>query len=185
MLALLTRSSWILTLRGLVAFFYALVAFFWSSATPIILMILLSMYAFVDGILSVVAAFENKDEHRQLAVLLPMGMVGITAGLVALFWPEPNPIEFSYLIAVWALVAGILEAVAGFRMHKLIGTCWCMTLKGGAQAIFGLVLIAWSEAEILGTNYWVGLSIALLGALTIVAAFRFGEWRDGAIPQAR
>jgi uncharacterized membrane protein HdeD (DUF308 family) len=185
MLARLTRSWWILTLRGVVTFFYALVVFFWPSATAIVLMILLSMYAFVDGILSVVAAFENNDEHGQLAVLLPMGIVGVVVGLVALLWPEPSPTEFSYLIAFWALVAGSLEAVAGFRMHKLIGTCWCMTLKGGAQAVFGVALIAWSEAEILGSNYLVGLSIALLGALTIVAAFRIGEWRDGAIPRPR
>jgi hypothetical protein len=74
MLDLVARSWWILSLRGIVALFYALVAVVWSGATPIVLMLLLGMYAFVDGLLGVISAFENYQAHGQRALLLPMGL---------------------------------------------------------------------------------------------------------------
>lgn len=185
MLALLARSWWILTLRGIVALFYSLIALIWATATPIVLMLLLTMYAFVDGILGVIAAFENHEDHGQRGLFFPMGLAGIAAGVVALVWPAPEPSGFVYLIAGWALVAGILEAVAGVRLHRSVRSCWLLTLKGISLAILGLILIARIDGQPLATNYVVALGTAVTGSLAIIAAFRLGNWRDEPVPRTR
>ncbi len=178
MLARLARGWWLLTLRGLVALFYALVTLIWFGATPLLVMLLLSMYAFVDGILGVIAAFESHEQHGQRAVLLPMGLAGILVGLLTLFWPEPNPPPFAYLIGGWAVLAGILEAVASIRLHKTVQGYWLLTLKGGLLAIFGIVLLIWSRDGLLNTHYLIALGVAALGALSIIGSWRLGDWRD-------
>jgi uncharacterized membrane protein HdeD (DUF308 family) len=185
MLSLFARSWWILTLRGIVALFYALIAFLWASATPIVLLLLLTMYAFVDGILGVIAAFENHEDHGQRGLLFPMGLVGIAAGIVALVWPSPNPSGFVYLIAGWALLAGILEAVAGIRLHRWIQSCWLLTLKGISLAGFGLILMAWNSEQLASSNYLVGLGTTVFGVLAILAAFRMGNWQQDGVVRPR
>jgi uncharacterized membrane protein HdeD (DUF308 family) len=181
MLTALARGWWILTLRGVVALFYALAALVWFEATPIILLILLSMYAFVDGVLGVISAFENHEYHGQRAVLLSMGLVGIAAGLATLFWPKPNVAEFVYLIAVWALVAGILETIAGIRLYVMQRGTWLLAVKGGTLTILGLLLLLFGQAQTHNTHYTHYLVIscvAALGALSIVISTRLGNWPD-------
>jgi uncharacterized membrane protein HdeD (DUF308 family) len=185
MLTALARGWWILTLRGVVALFYALAALVWFGATPIILLLLLSMYAFVDGVLGVIAAFENHEYHGQRAVLLPMGLVGIVAGLATLFWPEPNVAEFVYLIAIWALVAGTLEAIAGIRLHVMERGTWLLAVKGGMLTVLGLLLLLFGQAQIHNTNYLVVSCVAALGALSIVTSMRLGNWPDNSIRHTR
>jgi uncharacterized membrane protein HdeD (DUF308 family) len=182
MFALLARSWWILTLRGMVALFYAAVVFMWSNATSIFVMILLSMYAFVDGILGVIMAFDSHENHGQRSLLLPMGLVGIGAGLTALLWPRPTPADFPYLIIIWALIAGGLEAIAGLRMHKAIQSRWLMALKGIVLATLGLTLIISRWVGTLNANYLIASGIAVLGMLAIIVAFRVGNWRDQPVP---
>jgi uncharacterized membrane protein HdeD (DUF308 family) len=185
MLALFARSWWILTLRGIVALFYSLIVFIWASATPIVLMLLLTMYAFVDGILGVIAAFENHEQHGQRGLFFPMGLVGIAAGIVALVWPSPKPSGFVYLIAGWALLAGMLEAIAGIRLRRLIPGGWLMSLKGVSLAVFGLLLIAWEYDLNVAPNHLAAFGIAASGALAIIAAFRVGNWEDEPLARMR
>jgi uncharacterized membrane protein HdeD (DUF308 family) len=184
MLLVLARGWWILTLRGVIALFYALAALLWFGATPIILLLLLSMYAFVDGILGVITAFESHEYHGQRAVLLPMGLVGIVAGLATLFWPEPNLTGFVYIIAVWALAAGSLEVIAGVRLHVMQRGPWLLGVRGGMLAVLGLILLVSEQIQIQNTHYLVVSCIAALGALSIVISMQLGNWPDGSAGQA-
>src|SRR6266576_6794104 len=64
MLEQLTRHWWVLALRGVVAILFALIAFSRPGITLIALVWLWGAYAFVDGVLALVAAVRSAEQHQ-------------------------------------------------------------------------------------------------------------------------
>ena len=84
----LSRSWWILAVRGAAAVIFGLLALIWPQITLLALVLVFGAYAFIDGVFALVAAARG----RQLAGgsrgwLVLEGLLGIGAGIVALVWP--------------------------------------------------------------------------------------------------
>jgi uncharacterized membrane protein HdeD (DUF308 family) len=63
MTAALSKYWWLLALRGLLAVIFGILAFIWPGITLFVLVLLFGAYAFIDGILSLVAAFRERDTN--------------------------------------------------------------------------------------------------------------------------
>ena len=59
----LTRTWWIMAVRGAVAVIFGVLALIWPEITLLALVLVFGAYAFVDGLFALVAAFRG----RQLA----------------------------------------------------------------------------------------------------------------------
>ena len=168
----LRHNWWLLALRGLAAVVFGVLAFIWPGATLITLVWLFGAFALVNGVLSLAVAAKAPKGYPRFGSLIPGGLLGILAGLVAFVMPGLTAIGLLILIACWALVTGILEIVAAIKLRKLINNEWLLVLAGIASVAFGVVLLLQPAAGALVLIWWVGAYALLFGILLVVLAFR-------------
>jgi uncharacterized membrane protein HdeD (DUF308 family) len=164
------RHWWAFALRGVVAILFGVLAFAWPGVTLTVLVLFWGAFALVDGVLALVAAFRTDHDHRW--GLLLEGVVGIGAGIVTFVWPGLTALVLLYIIAVWALLTGVLELVAAVRLRKVIQNEWWLALSGIASVLFGLVLLAAPGAGAVAVVWLIAAYAIVFGILNLALALR-------------
>jgi uncharacterized membrane protein HdeD (DUF308 family) len=165
-----TRHWWAFALRGVVAILFGVLAFARPGVTLTVLVLFWGAFALVDGVLALVAAFRTDHDHRW--GLLLEGVVGIGAGIVTFVWPGLTALVLLYIIAVWALLTGVLELVAALRLRKIIQNEWWLALSGIASVLFGLVLLAAPGAGAVAVVWLIAAYAIVFGILNLALALR-------------
>lgn len=173
----LARSWWALALRGLVAVLFGLAALFWPGLVLAALILLFGAYALVDGVLGIIAAFRSSVEGMTRWVLLTEGGIGILFGIVALVWPDLTALGLLYIIAFWAVLAGIARILRAILLRREIENEWSMALSGILSVILGIVLLFLPGTALLAYAWLIGLFALALGVMLIVYAFRVRRQR--------
>jgi len=119
----LPRHWWVVALRGLAAIIFGVLAFIWPGPTLAVLIVLYGAYAIVDGVLALYAAVRSGDNRWTFVI---EGVIGIAAGLVAFVWPGITALALLFVIAAWAILTGIMEAIAGVRLRRAIDNEWML-----------------------------------------------------------
>jgi uncharacterized membrane protein HdeD (DUF308 family) len=171
-MAVLARNWWAVGLRGLIAILFGLAALFWPGITLFAPVFLFGVYALVDGVLSIVAAFRAAEHHTRWWPLLLVGLAGIAAGLLTFFYPGVTAIALLYIIAAWAIVTGILEIIAAFQLHREISNEWLLGLSGLAAVIFGILATLMPGAGALAIVWLIGIYAVIFGVLQLWLAYR-------------
>jgi uncharacterized membrane protein HdeD (DUF308 family) len=181
MLSVIARNWWLIVLRGVCAIVFGLLAWIWPGVTLATLVLLWGAYAFVDGILALAAAFSGRADAPWWALTLE-GIVGILAAVAAFLYPGITAIILLYVIAIWAIVTGVIEIVAAIQLRKEIeGELW-LGLAGLGSILFGVVLIARPGLGALAVVWMIGLYAVLFGVLLVALGFRVKALRDAALP---
>lgn len=181
MVQVLARNWWALALRGVFAIIFGLIALINPGLTLFALVFLFGAYSLVDGVFGVAAAVRAAEAHNRWGWLLVEGIAGIVAGIVAFVVPGITAIVLLYLIAAWALVTGVFELIAGFRLRGHLANEWLLLLSGAASIILGVLLIVRPGAGALALLWLIGFYAILFGVLMLILAFRL---RGHAAPAA-
>jgi uncharacterized membrane protein HdeD (DUF308 family) len=158
-------------LRGLFAVFFGLLVIIWPNLalfTLPLLLALLGLYILIDGIIAIVGAMRSSERRRWL--LLVEGILGILAGLIALFRPGIAALAVLYLVAVWAILSGVSKIVSAIRGR--VEHEWLMVASGLITVLFGVVLIFLPGAGLLALVWLIGIYALALGAAFIAYSFR-------------
>jgi uncharacterized membrane protein HdeD (DUF308 family) len=160
----LSRSWWILAVRGAAAVIFGLLALIWPQITLLALVLVFGAYALVDGVFALVAAARG----RQLAGgsrgwLVLEGLLAIGAGIVALLWPGITALALLWVIAFWAVVTGVLEIVAAVRLRRVLDNEWLLVVAGTLSIIFGLILMIWPGSGAIGLVWLIGIYAIAFG----------------------
>jgi uncharacterized membrane protein HdeD (DUF308 family) len=165
-----TDHWWAFGLRGVAAIVFGILAFAWPGVTLAVLVLLWGVYALVDGVLALLAAFRTRHDHRW--GLLLEGVVGIAAGVVTFLWPALTALVLVYIIAAWALLTGVLELVAAVRLRRVVQNEWWLIFSGIASLIFGVVLVIVPTAGALALIWLLAAYAIIFGFLLLALAFR-------------
>ena len=138
---MLKSLSTSLILRGLLALGIGVVALAWPGVTVLALVIVFAVYAFIAAGLQAMQAFSSRTAGPVFGHLL-LGLVDITAGVIAIAWPVPTALVLVLVVASWAIVTGIVEIVVAFRKGEQAGTRAMFILGGLVSAALGVVLFA-------------------------------------------
>lgn len=160
-----TRSIpwWSPVIRGIVAILFGLAALIWPGITLIFLIALYGAYAIVDGLASLVGAFQAAERQRSWWALLLGGIVSILAGIVAFVWPGITALVLLFVIGAWAVVTGILAVIAAFRFGS-----WLLGLAGVLSVLFGVILYAFPGAGALSLVWLIGAYALIFGILLVL-----------------
>lgn len=169
----LTRSWWILAVRGLAAVIFGLLALVWPEITVLALVLVFGAYAFVDGVFALVAAVRGRQlAGGSRAWLVLEGLLGIGAGIVAVVWPDITALALLWVIAFWAVLTGVLEIVAAIRLRSVLDNEWLLVVAGALSIVFGLILIIWPESGAVGLVWLIGIYAIVFGIVLLGLALR-------------
>lgn len=173
MLTLFAGDWRVIAVRGIAAIAFGLVTLVWPGLTVWALVLLFGVYAFVDGITALVAAFTNEPAARSRRGWLAVeGICGVVAGIVAFAWPSITALALLYLIAAWAIVTGVVEIGAAIEFRRVIRDGWLLGLVGVASAVFGIVLMITPGAGALVITWLIGWYAVFFGVMLLMLAWR-------------
>lgn len=168
---LVAKYWWLFVLRGIAALVFGLLAFTQPGITLTSLVLLFGVYALVDGIFSVIAAFGGRGSSEHWVLLLLEGLLGIAVGIMT--WRSPGITELALLlyIAAWALVTGVLEIVAAIRLRKEIEGEFWLGLGGLLSILLGLMIMWNPVAGGLGLAWLIGTYAVAFGVALVMLGF--------------
>jgi uncharacterized membrane protein HdeD (DUF308 family) len=172
----LSSNWWALALRGTVAILLGLLAFTMPGITIAALVTLFGLYAFVDGVLAIMAAIRGVREHDRWGWMLLEGITGIFVGVVAFFVPATGAIALVWLVAAWAIVTGVFEIGAAYRLRRLIAGEWMLLVAGFLSVALGFLIAMRPGIGLAVIATWIGAYALISGVALLVLAFRIKNW---------
>ena len=169
------RNRWLIGLRGVLAIIFGVLAFIWPGITLVALVYLFATYAIIDGVLTIASAVRNREENDRWWLVLLEGIVDIAAGVIAFLFPTLAAVVLLFVVAIWAILTGLLEIAAAIRLRQEIENEWALGLTGVVSVILGVVMILNPGAGLLGFVWAIGGYAILFGILMIALAVRAGR----------
>ena len=139
-------------------------------------MIFVGAAMLVDGVAMLFSGFGPQPTGQSRWPLLVIGVLGILAGLIVLFYPAEGGVVLTYVIAAWAIVVGILEVISAIRLREEIDNEWWLILTGILAVIFGILVFTNVLAGIITIAWVFGIFAIVIGVMSIVLAFRVRDF---------
>ncbi len=105
--------------------------------------------------------------------LVLRGVLSIAVGVIILWRPAESTAAFALLIAIWALVSGIVQIVHSFDLREVFSQWWVMLVSGLVGVGFGIAALYYYPSVSL--TFAVGLTtwwLLLTGGLAIYLAIQ-------------
>ncbi|MFN2221342.1 MAG: HdeD family acid-resistance protein [Candidatus Promineifilaceae bacterium] len=160
-------DRYLLLFGGIISLVFGILLFTQTSATLALIMLLVGLTWFIQGIVTLLAIFIDKETWGWK---LFGGAIGIAAGLLVLQNPLAStqvvPGVLALILGIFGLLIGISALIAAFQ-----GEGWGAGIFGAVSLVIGLVLIF---NPLVGGQALVWLTALLLviqGALGVILSF--------------
>ena len=169
----LTRSWWLILLRGIASILFGIAAFVWPGLTVLALTLLYGAFAMADGILALGAALTGSGE-RSIPTwwLVVIGLLGIAAGTVAFLWPGLTAFALVIVIGAWAVAIGVMQIIGAIWLRHEIEDEWLLIAAGILSVLFGTAVLLKPGAGALALAWAIGTFAILSGILLVAFALR-------------
>lgn len=171
MATIMIGNWWALALRGVFAILFAIIAFLRPGITGQVIVLFFGAYALVDGVFALIAGLRAARQHGRSGALLLEGILNILIGVIVFLMPGAALVALIYLIAIWAVISGIMLVAAGIALIRVSGE-WLLVVAGLVSILFGIVLFAQPAVGVIALSWWLGVYALLFGILLVSAAFR-------------
>lgn len=168
----LTRNWWLVALRGLLAILFGAAAFIWPGLTWLVLILMFGVYAILDGIIAMVSGVSQSRYSPRWWVFLVEGFISLIAGVIVLLQPGLAGFALVIVIAVWAVLTGIMEIIAAIRLRREIRNEWMLGFGGFLSIMLGLLMLFQPAAGGLVITLMVGAYALIFGMLLLALSFR-------------
>ena len=165
-----------IAMRALAAILLGIIAITLPGPTLAAIVIIFGIYAIIDGILAITAALRGFRKKERWGAMLLQGLVGVVAGVIAVFWPGIGALALTYLVAAWALVTGAFEIAAAIRLRKAIKGEWLLLIAGLLSIVFAVLIALFPGVGALTLVWWLGAYALAYGVISLVLALRVRTW---------
>lgn len=114
------KNWWLLFLLGLVNIIVGIICIVYPGMTALVLVIFMGAAALVTGILQVVFAIRLRKEIQNEGWLILGGFISIVFGLLLLVRPGEGAIALLWILALYAIVFGIILIALALKARKWI-----------------------------------------------------------------
>lgn len=168
----LAKWWWTLVVRGVIAIVFGLLAFMTPTFGIAMLVALFAVWALVDGVASLLAGIRTRGQDRSWWIEILEGVVSIAAGVVALLLPGFAAEVLVLLVALWAIVTGVIEIGLAIRLRRVLeGEVW-LALAGVASILFGGLILLFPAAGALSLVWLIGSFAIAFGAFLVMLGWR-------------
>jgi uncharacterized membrane protein HdeD (DUF308 family) len=140
-------------------------------STMVILLLLLGLYAFMDGIFSIVLGAQDFGNGRRWWTLQLEGFLSIALGVWTWMQPDPAVKVLFYWIAIWALISGISEVLQAFDHSEYRDRRAQFLMAGICSLAFGALVILFPTGAV--RMVWLtGIYSFIFGFAMMAMGFR-------------
>ncbi|MFG1945502.1 HdeD family acid-resistance protein [Nonomuraea sp. NPDC048826] len=161
---------WVLTVRGVLAIAFGLMALFWPGLTLLVLAVVFGVYALIDGVLAGYAA--TRAAKGQRGWLIFTAVVGVLAGVAAVLWPGVTVLVLTLLVGFWAIVIGVMEIVVAWRIRKEIKGEALIMIAGALAILFGVLVLIAPALGAISIALLIGFYAILAGVALVALSLR-------------
>jgi uncharacterized membrane protein HdeD (DUF308 family) len=173
----LADTWWAVGLRGILGILFGLICLLTPGVAIEVFVILFSAYMLVDGVFAIVSGIKSARNGERWGLLILEGIVDLAAGVVAFLWPAITLVALIWIIAVWAVVSGVLMLSAAFTLNIDHGRWW-LALGGIASVIFGILLVIEPLIGAVVLTLWIGAYALVFGVFLLVVAFHLHSRKE-------
>ena len=176
LLRALAENWWLLFIRGAAAIIFGILTFSWPLATILSLAFLWGAYVLVDGICALWAGLAGKGSGpQQRWWLILVGIAGIGAGTITLFYPKLTAWILLVFIACWAILSGTMQILGALALRREIEGEWFLILGGFLSVAVGAALLAFPLTGAVALVWLVATFAVLAGCLYIPLSLRLRQ----------
>lgn len=168
MVAAMAGRWWAFLVQGFVMLVLAVLI----VVQPQTLIFLIGAYAIIDGILKLISGLGDQPDGQSRWPALILAVVSILAGLVIVANPAFSAGLITYIIALWAILVGILVLVWAFRLRQEVANEWLLIVFGILSIVFGVIVLANIQEGVLALRSIFVIYMVAGGILAIALAFR-------------
>lgn len=158
-------------LRGLSAFGLGVIVLIWTELSLELLLIYFGIYAFLDAIFSIGGAVMSR-RNKNWWLSLIRGLIGFGLFVMIFTMPVLTEVILVYLIAAWALVIGIFEALIAFSFSWKGSSKAILLIVGIISVIFGGVLFFYPFTGVIVLLWIIGSYGILFGIMQIIFSLK-------------
>jgi uncharacterized membrane protein HdeD (DUF308 family) len=170
-MALCKRTWWVFLIGGLASVLFGILAFVNPGIALFVLAMFFAAAILVDGAFNVVGSISNREKDGWWLMLL-IGLLGVGVGGYALLNPPVSMLAFVYLVALQAILLGVILLTLGYKVRKATTREWILYLTGALSLLFGILVVARPGAGSLTIVYMIASWAIVIGALKLAFAFR-------------
>ena len=113
-----TSPRWWLAIVGLVGIAAGLLTFFWPGLTAVVLLYFIAGWAIAMGVFQIIGAIQLRKEIDNEWLLVLSGVLSVLFGILLLAMPGTGLLALVWLIAIDAIIFGVLVIGFGMRLRK-------------------------------------------------------------------
>jgi uncharacterized membrane protein HdeD (DUF308 family) len=166
-----SRIWWSVVLRGVLAILFGVATFFYTGQTLLALVYVFGVFAVLSGIATLIIAVRAGEAHQRWGWLAVSGILGVLVGVVAFVWPGITALAFVYLIAAWAIFAGVAEIAFALAAPMTLPHPWLAGLSGLLSVVFGILLAVWPRSGAAALTWLIGIYAIAYGVTLLYYAF--------------
>jgi uncharacterized membrane protein HdeD (DUF308 family) len=166
------RVRALLILRGVLLLAFGLAVLLIPGFALLALIYVFGAYALVDGIAAIFMGIRHRAERPGWGWTVAQGVVSVLAGLIAFTLPGTAAAAILFLIAFWAILAGIVTAVSANEVRKHDGPWGWIAVRAGLDVLIGVLLLVWPATGIMALLWLFGVFALVTGIVLVIQAFR-------------
>jgi len=166
---LLTAAWKLLLLRGVIGIVLGILLVAWPQATIVVLMVLIGIWALIDGIGLAAQVFAKGAPTGQRVLFGVMALVALGVALFAIFSPDKAASVLTWVIGIWLLVRGAFELVGAFS-STISAPRWLLVLSALLDLVLGWVFVTHPGKAAVGVAVIIGILAIAWGVVFIVLA---------------
>jgi uncharacterized membrane protein HdeD (DUF308 family) len=172
-----SRSWWMLALRGLLGVIVGLMALARPATTLMAFLMVAGAYLIVDGVFTLFAGLRRVSSGFRFWPFLIEGTLSVIVGVLAFRRPEAFALGVLMLVALRCIVTGGTEIAVGSAVSRATGVKeWALWIAGASSVLFGVLLLI-SPGVGIATLLWMGGIYAIIFGVALTgSAFRLRSW---------
>ena len=163
----------VLFFGGICALALGICAIVWPGITLLSFAFIYAIFTTVDGAVAIALGLRAGEDGSVWWPMVILGMLAILAGAFAFAWPQITVAVLLALVAVSAIVRGVMELIAAIRLRKELDDEWILVLSGIVSIIFGGLILYRPDAGLLAIVLLIGAYMITLGVLSVALSLRF------------
>lgn len=161
-----------MALKGILAIILGIIALFYPEITLSVLAIVFSIFLLIGGTIALTSAWRNRKFNQYWTHWFIEGTLDVIIGLLILFNPQISVTLFLGLMALWAILEGIILLFSYFRFRKYITRRNIILFAALISLFFGLTVLFNPAISTIALSALIGLYAIFYGIFSVLTAIK-------------